>query len=150
MRNGSGDEYPIVFSAGSAYIRGFDHEAVMSPYGNDAAWPGVLDSVPEDFRDCVTKLAFDEDGMRVVITCLWREIGDDRWRIGKIDYSDGVNRPDGVMHLFARLVDPSAEAFRCFAEDYYGVPMNLGAVRHAYAPARRRRRWSPRSTPISP
>lgn len=32
MRNGSGDEYAIVFSAAGAYIRGFDHEAVMSPY----------------------------------------------------------------------------------------------------------------------
>ncbi|WP_433362529.1 hypothetical protein [Streptosporangium sp. CA-115845] len=49
MRNGSGDEYSIVFSAAGAYIRGFDHEAVMSPYGNDGPWPGVLDSVPTSF-----------------------------------------------------------------------------------------------------
>lgn len=34
MNNGSGDEYSIVFSAAGAYIRGFAHEAVMSPYGN--------------------------------------------------------------------------------------------------------------------
>ncbi|MFE4802065.1 hypothetical protein ACFRFL_45945 [Streptomyces sp. NPDC056708] len=26
MRNGSGDEYSIVFSAAGAYVRGFDHE----------------------------------------------------------------------------------------------------------------------------
>jgi hypothetical protein len=31
MRNGSGDEYAIVFSADGAYVRGFDHESLMSP-----------------------------------------------------------------------------------------------------------------------
>lgn len=46
MRNGSGDEFDIVFSAAGAYIRGFAYEAMMSPYGNDGPWPGVLDSFP--------------------------------------------------------------------------------------------------------
>ncbi|OUC97026.1 hypothetical protein [Streptosporangium minutum] len=86
MRNGSGDEYSIVFSTAGAYIRGFDHEAVMSPYGNDGPWQGVLDSVPELFRHCVEGPAFcDGDGMPVVTACLWRETGDDRWRVGEID-----------------------------------------------------------------
>ncbi|MGW6505963.1 hypothetical protein ACWGCP_00065 [Streptomyces niveus] len=41
MRNGSGDEYSIVFSTAGAYLRGFDHEAPMSPYANDGeVWPG--------------------------------------------------------------------------------------------------------------
>ncbi|MFD9672648.1 hypothetical protein ACFWAO_12185 [Streptomyces sp. NPDC059981] len=47
MRNGSGDEYSIVFSAAGAYARGFDHESPMSPFGNDGEpWPGVVDEVP--------------------------------------------------------------------------------------------------------
>ncbi|GLX02185.1 hypothetical protein [Microtetraspora sp. NBRC 16547] len=134
MRNGSGDEYSIVFSAAGAYIRGFDHEAVMSPYGNDGPWPGVLDSVPEVFRTCVQEPAFcDEHGMPVVTACLWRAAGDDCWRVGEIDYPDGVGDPDGAVHLFARLVDSSPEAFRRFAEDYYEVPVGLDAVRHVYA-----------------
>ncbi|GAA4219458.1 hypothetical protein FHR32_000398 [Streptosporangium album] len=133
MRNGSGDEYSIVFSGSGAYIRGFDHEAVMSPYGNDGPWPGVLDSVPEVFRHCVAESAFcDEDGMPVVTACLWREAGDDRWQVGEIDYPDGVSDPDGATHLFARLVDPSPETFRRFAEDYYEVPVALEAVRQVY------------------
>ncbi|MGW0194236.1 hypothetical protein [Nonomuraea sp. NPDC003201] len=66
MRNGSGDEYSIVFVAGGAYVRGFDHEAAMSPYGNDGPWPGVLDSVPDVFRHCVEEPAFrDENGLPV-------------------------------------------------------------------------------------
>ncbi|WP_449063636.1 hypothetical protein [Planomonospora algeriensis] len=134
MRNGSGDEYSIVFSAAGAYIRGFDHESVMSPYGNDGPWPGVLDSVPEVFRHHVTEPAFcDEDGMPAVTACLWRETGDDHWRVGEIDYPDGVSDPDGATHLFARLVDPLPEAFWRFAEDYYEVPVDLEVVRHVYA-----------------
>ncbi|WP_431897199.1 hypothetical protein [Nonomuraea sp. bgisy101] len=134
MRNGSGDEYSIVFSATGAYIRGFDHEAVMSPYNNDGPWPGVLDSVPDIFRHCVEEPAFcDEDGMPIVTACLWREAGDDRWRAGEIEYPDGESDPDGAAHLFGLLVDPSAEAFRWFAEDYYEVPVDLDAVRHVHA-----------------
>ncbi|MBB2912595.1 hypothetical protein FHS43_003878 [Streptosporangium becharense] len=134
MRDGSGDEYSIVFSAVGAYIRGFDHESVMSPYGTGRPWPGMLDSVPEVFRHCVAEPAFcNEDGIMAVTACLWRETGDDRWRVGEIDYPDGVSDPDGAAYLFARLVDPSAEAFRRFAEDYYEVPVDLEAVRHVYA-----------------
>lgn len=49
LRNGSGDELDIVFSPTGAYIRGFDHESPLSPYGHEdvpAPWPGVLDSSP--------------------------------------------------------------------------------------------------------
>ncbi|WP_067186203.1 hypothetical protein [Microtetraspora niveoalba] len=134
MRNGSGDEYSIVFSAGGAYVRGFDHEAVMSPYRNDGPWPGVLDGVPAAFRHCVEEPAFcDEDGMPIVTTCISREAADACWRVGEIEYPGGVDDPDGSAHLFALLVDPSPEAFQRFAEDYYEVPVDLDAVRHVHA-----------------
>ncbi|WP_433248763.1 hypothetical protein ACQPYK_01115 [Streptosporangium sp. CA-135522] len=78
MRNGSGDEYSIVFSDAGVYIRGFDHEAMMSPYGNDGPWPGVLDSVPDVFRHYVEETeSCDEDGMPIVTACLWREARDE-------------------------------------------------------------------------
>ncbi|SDM37253.1 hypothetical protein SAMN05421874_1634 [Nonomuraea maritima] len=134
MRNGSGDEYSIVFAAEGTYIRGFAHEAVMSPYGNDGPWPGVLDSVPEMFRQHVQEPAFcDEHGMPVVTACLWRAADDDRWRVGEIDYPDDVSDPDGAAYLFTRLIEPTPEAFRRFVEDYYEVSVDLDAVRHVYA-----------------
>ncbi|MFI6509838.1 hypothetical protein ACIBCT_19725 [Streptosporangium sp. NPDC050855] len=133
-RVGSGDEYAIVFSAGGAYIRGFDHEAVMSPYGNDGPWPGILDSVPDSFRRWVEEPAFcDEDGMPVVTVCLWREADDEGRRVGEIDYPDGERDPDGSAHLFKLLTGPSPEAFQRFAEDYYEVSVDIDAVRHVYA-----------------
>lgn len=135
MRNGSGSEYSIVFSAAGAYVRGFDHEAPMSPYGNGGEpWPGVIDGVPEVFRPFVEEPAFtDEDGVRVVTACLWRAATDDRWQHGVIDFPAGHSDPDGAAGLFELLVDRSPEAFQRFAEDYHEVPVDLEAVRDVYA-----------------
>jgi hypothetical protein len=134
MRNGSGDEYSIVFSAAGAYVRGFAHESMMSPYVNEGPWPGVLDSVPEVFRSCVQEPAFcDQSGVPLITACLWRETGDDRWHVGEIDYPDGEKDADGAARLFGLLIDPVPERFRRFAEDYYQVSVDLEAVRHIYS-----------------
>lgn len=132
MRNGSGDEFDIVFSPAGVYIRGFDHESPMSPYAEDTVWPGVLDDVPDVFRGCVDEPAFTDDAMPQVTFCLWRETGDDRWHAGRIDFPSGSSDPDGSGWMFDLPVDPSPEAFRSFAEDYYERPVDLDAVRHIY------------------
>lgn len=135
MRNGSGDEYSIVFSAAGAYIRGFAHESRMSPYAHDGPWPGVLDDVPEVFRSCVEEPAFaDEEGIPAVTACAWREVGDGAWKAGSIEFpADGDSDPDGSEYLFRLLTDRSAEAFQHFAEDYYEIPVPLAAVQHVLA-----------------
>ncbi|MDX3072375.1 hypothetical protein [Streptomyces sp. MI02-7b] len=134
MRNGSGDEYAIVFSPAGAYVCGFAHDSHMSPYAADGPWPGVLDEVPEVFRPYVDEPAFsDEDGTPVVTVCMWRQPQDDAWRAGTIDFpEDGTDDPDGAGALFALLADRSAEAYREFAEDYYERAVDLEAVRHVH------------------
>ncbi|MEV0282306.1 hypothetical protein AB0I22_38895 [Streptomyces sp. NPDC050610] len=133
MRNGSGDEYSIVFSAAGAYVRGFGHEAPMSPYANDGEpWPGVVDEVPEAFSRFVKEPAFtDEDDVPVVTACLWQAT-DDRWQHGTLDFPTDCSDPDGATGLFELLIDRSPEAFQRFAEDYYEVPVDLEAVRDVY------------------
>jgi hypothetical protein len=135
MRNGSGDEYSIVFSAIGTYVRGFGHESPMSPYGNDGKpWPGVIDKVPDLFKSFVEESAFtDENGMPVVTACLWRGATDDRWHHGTIDFPEGAVDSDGAAGLFELLVDRSPEAFQRFAEDYYEVSVDLAAVSQVYA-----------------
>ncbi|MFJ3334185.1 hypothetical protein [Streptomyces sp. NPDC086766] len=135
MRNGSGDEYSIIFSPIGAYIRGFDHESPMSPYIEDGPWPGVLDDVPDVFRPCIEEPAFtDEDGMPVVTACIWRETSDNGWKAGAIDFPDEETEdPDGAGYLFQLLVDRSPEAFQRWAEDYYEVSVDLEAVRHVFS-----------------
>ncbi|MEU6341967.1 hypothetical protein ABZ883_13620 [Streptomyces sp. NPDC046977] len=135
MRDGSGNEYAIVFSPAGAYVCGFAHESQMSPYAADGPWPGVLDEVPEVFRPYVEEPAFsDEDGMPVVTVCLWRQPQDAAWRAGVIEFpEDGTDDPDGAGCLFALMADRSVEACREFAEDRYETPVDLEAVRHVLA-----------------
>jgi hypothetical protein len=136
MRNGSGDEFDIVFAPVGAYIRGFDHESPLSPYRHEDVpepWPGVLDSVPEAFRRYVDEPAFtDEDGCPVVTACLWRETGAPSWQTGRITFPDDHPDPDGSAWLFELLLTPTPEAFQAFAEDYYEVPVDIEALRHIY------------------
>ncbi|MBT3163539.1 hypothetical protein HTV80_10520 [Streptomyces sp. Vc74B-19] len=135
MRNGSGDEYSIVFSPAGAYVRAFDHESPISPYAGDGAWPGVLDEVPDFFQPYVEEPAFsDADGMPLVTACTWRETADDRWRAGTIDFPyAAAEDPDGARHLFQLLVDRTPGAFQRWAEDYYGVPVDLEVVRRVFS-----------------
>jgi hypothetical protein len=112
MRNGSGDEYSIVFSPAGVFIRGLDHEAPDSP--------GLFDDVPGVFATQVTEPAFS-GGSNV---CLWRETGDDRWH---------GRGHDGAAWLFELLIEGTAEAYREFAEDYYEEAVDLDAVREVFA-----------------
>ncbi|MFI8963388.1 hypothetical protein ACIGO8_14890 [Streptomyces sp. NPDC053493] len=138
MRNGSGDEYSVVFSAAGAYVRGFDHESLMSPWARmdvPEVWPGVLEPVPAVFRAYVTEPAFcEEGGVPTVTACLWRETTDAAWRTGTVDFpTEGDGDPDGADHLFALLVDRSPEAYAQWAADYYETEADAEAVRHVLA-----------------
>ncbi|MET9658060.1 hypothetical protein [Streptomyces sp. NPDC006510] len=132
MNNGSGDEFHIIFSKAGAYVRGFDHESPMSPYVNDVPWPGVVDSVPQVFREHVVEPAFTDEGTPRATVCLWREAGSDRWQAGEIDFPDGYSDPDGADWMFQLLTAPTPEAFKEFAEDYYETAVDLDAVRRVY------------------
>ncbi|SER15904.1 hypothetical protein [Lentzea albida] len=134
MRDGSGNEYDIVFTAAGAYVRGFDHESPMSPYAtdDDEPWPGVLDSVPEAFRAFVDEPAFaDEFDMPVSTVCLWREHGDTAWRHGEIDFP--TEGDDGADWMFALLTDGTPEAYQKWAQDHYETPVDLAVVRRVFA-----------------
>ncbi|WP_456178909.1 hypothetical protein [Micromonospora sp. I033] len=128
MRNGSGDEWSIVFSSAGAFVRGFDHESPMSPAANDhELWPGLVDGVPEIFAACLTEPAFSYEGVLEATVCLWRRTGDDRWHAGDPDLPDGPD-PDGAGRLFSLLVDGTPAAYRRFAEDYYETTVDGDAV----------------------
>ena len=133
MRNGSGDAYSIVSLARGAYARGFDHESPMSPYVDDALWPGVLDDVPPVFRPFVEEPSFaDESGVPLVTACLWRETPDSAWRTGDIDFPEDGDTVDGADYVFQLLVVGTPDAYLEWAKDYYEVTLDPDAVRHVY------------------
>lgn len=135
MRNGTGDDYAIVFSPAGAWVRVFDHESPMSSWALEPPrpWPGVLDNVPTAFQTCIQEPAFILDGVPMVSACLWRQTTDDRWQTGALDFPAGREDPDGSEWLLELLLDDSPEAYRRFAEEYYELRVDLVAVREVYA-----------------
>lgn len=139
MKDGQGDEYTIVLSPAGAFARVFAHESPLSPFGELAdgqTWPGVLDGVPEAFREYLTEPAFtDEDGVHVTTACLWREPADTAWHTGPVEFTDLDDHkdPDGSDRLLHLLTDRSAEAYDTWASTYYETPVDPEAVRHVLA-----------------
>lgn len=139
MRNGSGDEWAVVFTADGAFIRVFDHESMMSPYRapDHELWPGLLDGMPAVFGAHVEEPAFcDEAGQFLATAVLWRLRGDDRWQAGEgIAFPPPRGRydsgPDGSGMLDI-LLDDIADRYVAFAEDYYEIQVDRTAVLHLF------------------
>ena len=130
MRNGSGDEYFLLFTAAGAIMKGFAHESVMSPYQVEPPqiWPGMFDGVPEVFASFLSEPAFS---MEDTTFCLWRLAADTQWRHGPITFSPEAEDPDGSADLMALLHgDPAS--YQAWAEEPYGQNVPLDAVARLY------------------
>ena len=129
MRNGEGDGWFCGFGRAGAFLKGFDHESEMSPWSMETpkVWPGVLESVPEDFKSFAAEPAFS---MEDTTFCIWRGIQDAQWSTGKISYPDGDD-PDGSMWMLS-ILDQSSGTYKAWAEDYYEHPISLSAVQQIY------------------
>jgi hypothetical protein len=129
MRNGSGDEYFILFNPRGSIMKGFAHESPMSPYANESGkpWAGVLDGVPDEFKDFLSEPAFSIEDTTF---CIWRKYTDSSWQVGSIDYPEGDD-PDGSEDLLS-ILDGQPSTYKEFAEEYYEREVELSAVEHIY------------------
>ncbi|WP_460492254.1 hypothetical protein [Dactylosporangium cerinum] len=137
MRNGSGEEYDIVFTTDGTFIRGVYHESPMFGYTNGQLWPGLLDGLPDEFNSQVTEPAFSHpDGTLNASFILWRRNDDERWHAGdNIDFSpacDDEVDPDGSW-LLDILFDDIAEKYREHADEVYQVALPRPAIDHVVA-----------------
>jgi len=129
MRNGSGDEYFILFTTAGAIIKGFAHEAPMTPYTFDPphVWPGVLDTVPSVFAAFLTEPAFIIEDTTF---CVWRTYHDSVWHRGTIEFPDDPD-PDGSQELLA-ILDGDLQTYQAYAETYYERSIDLDTVVQVY------------------
>ena len=130
MRNGSGDEYFLLLGPKGAILKGFDHEAPMSPWARDpvAVWPGVLDHTPETFASFLSEPAFS---MGDCTFCIWRERNDQLWNRGPITFPQGDD-PDGSEGLLW-MFDCRPETYVDFATEYFEKNVEVDLVRRVYA-----------------
>lgn len=129
MRNGSGDDYFILFDSHGAIMKGFDHESVMSAWTteDEKLWPGVLDEVPDEFQSFLSEPAFS---IQESTFCIWRRYIDSSWQVGRIDYPD-EDDPDGSEYMLS-ILDGRPSTYKEFAESYYEKPLDLDAIEQIY------------------
>jgi len=121
-----------VFSPQGAILKGFDHEASMSPWEREpvAVWPGVLDDVPEAFSSFLAEPAFS---MGDCTFCIWREPSDEHWRRGPVVFPETeCDDPDGSEGLLG-MFDGKPETYVDFASEYYEQALDIDVVRRIYA-----------------
>jgi hypothetical protein len=108
MRDGSGDDYFVLFNASGCWIKGFVHEeptrvpqAVLS------------ERVPVEFASCVTQPAFS---MEDTTFCFWRRYTDSEWQmLGSEECASEM------LHLW----DGLPESYLEWAEELFGVGRRL-------------------------
>jgi hypothetical protein len=129
MRNGSGDEYFILFDEHGAAIKGFDHESEMSPWNSDPAiiWPGMYDAVPADFASFLNEPAFS---LAEVTFCIWRRIGDTAWHCGITEFPESED-PDGSEWML-ELLDGDPNTYQEYARTYYELDPPIEAIEQIY------------------
>ncbi len=128
-RDGSGDEYFLLFSFAGAILKGFSHEAKMSPFLHHPPqiWAGILDTVPPTFSSFLEEPAFS---LAETTFCLWRTPVDSGWQCGSILFPDGED-PDGSSDLLA-ILDANPRTYQSWAEEYYEQTIDLSAVQSIY------------------
>lgn len=124
MRDGSGDEFYIVFEAERAFIKGFAHERseAVKRYSLEIAKA----QVPDVFDACLEEPAFSPEHASFVLWNLgqaWRALD-----LGLPKEGD----PDGSGDLLSILAGAPAQYVE-FASWYFEVDLPLEAVQRVYA-----------------
>ncbi|QJE02195.1 hypothetical protein HH212_21025 [Massilia forsythiae] len=129
MRNGQGDDLFAVFDPTGCFIRGFDHEAAMSPWALNPPkiWPGVLEHVPKQFSSSLTEPAFH---MEDTTFCLWFLADAQAWNQGQIAYPLASD-PDGSSWMLSYYMG-GPQTYRDFAEHYYEVDIPAEVIARFY------------------
>ncbi len=145
MRDGCGDDLFALFTDRGCFLKGFAHEAEMTPYKRKPkrVWPGVFDRLPWwAMERGVNQPAFSPSDTTF---CVWRQYTDDAWQCGEIKFPkvnarfDGSpGDPDGSTALLSPY-DGTPETYLNWANDYFleggeqGRSLTREHVEHVYA-----------------
>lgn len=133
MRDGSGNEYSVVFAGGGAFIRGFDHESKLSPWQRMPPSPHVelFQGLPAEFSEYVNEESFTLGGVPAFTSCFWNcGIPGETWHCGM---STGVAADEArESRLFASLLEPSPSFYVQHVQEIYEHSLDLNSVTMFY------------------
>jgi len=129
MRNGSGDEFIILFAKEGVIIKGFAHESIMTPYRHNPLrlWSGVIDQVPNFLRKYLDEPAFE---LMATTFCIWRTVTDNEWKCGNIAFPND-NLGDGSAMLLS-ILDDNPETYQKYAQEYFEKAIDLSVIQYIY------------------
>jgi hypothetical protein len=156
MRDGSGDEFQILFCKDGCVINGQAHESEMcnwteievKPSSSKAKisnlfgktetkivqtiWKGILDNLPPEFHEFIFGEPIKSKGTTF---CIWRLNADTKWNIGNIEFPKD-EYGDGSEDLIY-ILDNAPQTYREWALEYYEETfgdriLNLEIVRQVY------------------
>ena len=114
--DGCGDELYIHFTRHGCFIKGFAHESEMTPYKHPdrAVWPGVLDSVPDEFQNSLNEPAFDREATTFAI---WRLSSAADWSMGDVELPSDEFK-DGSGELLAPIAFSATDMTNWLTNNY--------------------------------
>lgn len=119
MRNGSGDDLFVLFTARGCFLKGFSHEHWQS----DRSHQEFYRSIPDDLLPAASEPAFSPEH---VTFCCWRLSDDEKWGQAGVPLPEGHD-PDGSLFILSEL-DGQPETYQKFAEYYYERPLPLAPI----------------------
>lgn len=130
MRNGSGDEWFILFGAFGAAIKGVAHESEMA--SNSQFSQEIQRQVPHSFASFLHEPAFS---MQSASYCYWRAASDETWHQVMLPDAELAKADDGSAEYLALLIEP-ASSFVEYVNAYYelDIPLEIAERIYAYQP----------------
>lgn len=129
--NGAGDNMYILFSKDGVIIKGFDHESILSPYGNDEEKiaKGIYDSVPIELMELLKDESIEVND---VTFCVWRSQNDSSWKKGDVIIPEGYKEDDDGEGFLLGYVFDDADSWVGWGKDYYEKEIPLEYVKTIY------------------
>lgn len=126
MRNGSGDDWFLLFDRHGAALKGLAHEYALA--GDASFAQRIQQIVPPVFEEFLKEPAFT---MSRATFCLWHQYSDAKWNV--VSPVDGVISPDrDGSDWMIGIFDGEPEYYRDWAVEYYEVEIPLAAVQAIY------------------
>jgi len=126
-RNGSGDDWHILFGAFGTAIKGFSHERPLS--GGQRFADQVQTELPRSFSPFLCEPAFSMDDINY---CYWQEAADTTWH-KVMNPDEGVTFSEDGSSEELELLCESAAAYVSFASEYFEMELSIDAVEAVFA-----------------
>ena len=126
MRNGSGDDWFLLFNSYGAALKGFAHESPLAASSSIAEL--IQTHVPAGFSSFLNEPAFT---MNRATFCLWCRCGEPAWSVVATASHPSSESIDGSLELL-RLLDGEAVSYHQWAESYFECTIPLHAVQALY------------------